>query len=161
MLAEDNEFPYVTMAEQASDVATPGAGLWRIYPKSDGLYLIDDAGTVVGPLGAGGGGGGGDASWTNATLTNSWVTFGAPYLTPGYRKDASGVVHLRGVVKSGTSATSALTLPTGYRPAGKASFRTLAPVTDEQIDVNTDGTVVISTSSNAYAGLDGISFYTD
>ncbi|HET7689343.1 MAG TPA: hypothetical protein VFK41_03125 [Nocardioidaceae bacterium] len=53
MKASDNEFPSVLFDEQASDVTTPGTGLWRAYFKSDGLYTRDDAGTVTGPLGAG------------------------------------------------------------------------------------------------------------
>jgi hypothetical protein len=48
--ASDNEFPSVLLAEQGSNPATPGAGLWRVYAKATGLFLIDDAGTVVGPF---------------------------------------------------------------------------------------------------------------
>lgn len=50
MLASNNEFPSVLFAEQAADVATPGAGDWRAFFKADGLYVINDAGQVVGPL---------------------------------------------------------------------------------------------------------------
>lgn len=57
--ASDNEFPSVLFAEQPDDVDTPGADLWRAYFKADGLYLIDGAGVVTGPLTAGGVGGGG------------------------------------------------------------------------------------------------------
>lgn len=46
----ENEFPSVLLAEQGADPATPGAGLWRAFIKSDGLYLIDDAGNVTGPF---------------------------------------------------------------------------------------------------------------
>lgn len=51
-LASDNPFPSVLFDEQASDVSTPATGFWRAFFKSDGLYVIDDAGTVVGPLAA-------------------------------------------------------------------------------------------------------------
>jgi hypothetical protein len=37
--------------EQGSDPSTPASGKWKVYFKSDGLYIVDDAGTVVGPLG--------------------------------------------------------------------------------------------------------------
>lgn len=50
--ASDNEFPSVLFDEQASDVATPGSGLWRAYFKATGLHIIDDTGTVLGPLGS-------------------------------------------------------------------------------------------------------------
>lgn len=38
--------------EQAADVATPAAGFWKTYFKEGGLYWIDDAGIVAGPLGS-------------------------------------------------------------------------------------------------------------
>ena len=34
-----------TWEEQASAPATPATGLWKIYPKADGWYTVDDAGT--------------------------------------------------------------------------------------------------------------------
>lgn len=55
--ASDNEFPSVLFDEQASDPATPASGFWRAYMKSDGMYVIDDAGATTGPFGGGGGGG--------------------------------------------------------------------------------------------------------
>lgn len=39
--------------EQGSDPATPAAGKWKLYFKAGGLYLIDDAGVVIGPLAPG------------------------------------------------------------------------------------------------------------
>jgi hypothetical protein len=36
--------------EQGSDPATPASGNRTIYPKADGWYDIDDAGTVSGPF---------------------------------------------------------------------------------------------------------------
>ena len=57
------------MDELASDPATPPSGTWRVYPKSGGLYLIDDAGSVVGPLGTGSGSGGGWSYPANGRLT--------------------------------------------------------------------------------------------
>lgn len=38
--------------EVASPPTTPSTGDWKVYAKSDGLYVIDDAGTSTGPLGA-------------------------------------------------------------------------------------------------------------
>jgi hypothetical protein len=54
--ASNNEFPSVLFEEQAGDPTTPASGFWRAYFKSDGIYVIDDAGAVTGPFGAGGGG---------------------------------------------------------------------------------------------------------
>lgn len=54
--ASDNEYPSVLFEEQAGAPTTPASGFWRIFTKSDGLYIVDDAGTVTGPFGTGGGG---------------------------------------------------------------------------------------------------------
>lgn len=51
---QDIEIPSLLLDEQASNPATPASGFGRLYAKSDGLYFIDDAGSVTGPLGAGG-----------------------------------------------------------------------------------------------------------
>lgn len=40
--------------EQGSDPGTPASTKWKLYFKSGGLYIKDDAGTVIGPLGSGG-----------------------------------------------------------------------------------------------------------
>lgn len=42
-----------TWEEQASAPSTPDAGLWKLYPKSDGFYAVDDAGTEYGPFAVG------------------------------------------------------------------------------------------------------------
>lgn len=50
---DDNQSDYLTFDEQASDPATPSTGLWRAFFKSDGMYTMDDAGDVAGPLSGG------------------------------------------------------------------------------------------------------------
>lgn len=62
-------------------------------------------------------------AWTIPTLTNSWVAFGGGFLGPAYCKDLEGFVHLRGMVKSGTSNAAIFTLPVGYRPSATIMFR--------------------------------------
>src|SRR5687768_16234214 len=42
----------LSFQEQGSDPATPASTDWRLYFKSGGMYHIDDAGAVTGPLGA-------------------------------------------------------------------------------------------------------------
>ena len=44
----------VRAKEQAGDPANPSAGFWWLYCKADGLYFMEDDGTVTGPLAAGG-----------------------------------------------------------------------------------------------------------
>jgi hypothetical protein len=55
IIGSNNEFPSVLFDEQAGNPATPAAGFWRAYMKSDGMYVIDDAGAVTGPFAAAGG----------------------------------------------------------------------------------------------------------
>lgn len=50
------EISTLLFGEQGSDPSTPGTDTWRLYAKADGVYAINDAGTVVGPFGASGGG---------------------------------------------------------------------------------------------------------
>jgi hypothetical protein len=143
--AEDNEFPYVTMAEQASDVATPAAGLWRIYPKAGGLYLIDDAGVVVGPLGSGGGGGLGDhgsrvkKDATGQTVNNGTLT-ALTWQTEDWDTD--------GYWTSG--ASTKFTIPTGmdgkYLVGGGYTFDT-ATAFDQLVSISLNGTELLSTRS--------------
>lgn len=59
----------VQFDELGSDPTTPATGKWRLYAKAGGLYVVDDAGAVTGPFGAGGG----DASvvtFTPGVLSN-------------------------------------------------------------------------------------------
>ena len=38
--------------EEGTTPANPDTGYWKLYPKTDGFYYLDDAGTEVGPLAA-------------------------------------------------------------------------------------------------------------
>lgn len=160
--ASDNEFPSVLLDEQASAPTTPATGFWRVYAKSDGLYIVDDAGAETGPLGTGGGGGGGDASWTNVTYQNSWVTYVSLGDPVQYRKLSSGLVVIQGAASSGTAGSAIFTLPVGYRPTATLVIPIRATGTANTIrdlTVNTDGTVVpASAASNAVVFVSG-SFY--
>lgn len=77
-----------------------------------------------------------------SSLQNSWLDYGVPYDTVGYRRQA-GICRLRGVAKSGTVGAIIFTLPVAYRP--KTTERWAIPGDSAggvaQIIVNTDGTV--------------------
>ena len=49
---------------------------------------------------------------------NSWANAGGAYEPAAFYKDPFGRVHLKGRIGTGTAATTAFTLPTGYRPNG-------------------------------------------
>jgi hypothetical protein len=78
---------------------------------------------------------------------------------PGYEKDASGIVHLRGEARyPGASDTTIFTLPPGYRPAGEA----IIPVAvgyhlTANVEIDANGDVHMN---DLFGGvvLDGVSF---
>ena len=41
---------FIDYTEQGSAPTTPSTGHWRVFTKSDGLYIVDDAGVVTGPF---------------------------------------------------------------------------------------------------------------
>jgi hypothetical protein len=104
-------------------------------------------------------------TWTAPTLTNSWVNFGGSQTPAGYWKDfRTGIVYLRGLIKSGTANTAAFTLPTGYRPPYNYLFAALlnnggADITGH-VDLATTGTVVPTSTASVWFTLDGICFRT-
>ena len=101
-----------------------------------------------------------DAGAPAAAFTNSWVNYGAPFATAKYWFDREGNVHLEGGIKSGTLATSALTLPVGYRPSASQVFAVSANGAIGVITIAANGTVVMSVASATYTSLDGIAFQT-
>lgn len=85
----------------------------------------------------------GQEGWTNPTLTNSWANFGAGYAAAGYMKDRLGFVHLKGLVKTGTSGNSIFTLPVGYRPAENHYMPGLSNDLISSMVIGSDGKVTV------------------
>lgn len=106
-----------------------------------------------------------DDNWIAPTFSGTWANYD---VTPGwshagYRKDASGFVHLRGLVKDGTANSTIFTLPVGYRPAQQEMFIVPASGGPARLRVNVAGTVYTDAatgfvSANAYVSLSGIKF---
>ena len=99
-------------------------------------------------------------TYTAPTLTNSWVNFGGAYDTAGYYRDMVGFVVLKGSVKDGTTGSSnpIFTLPSGYRPAAQLSFAVASNGAFGEIDIKSNGEVVVITGDNTSVSLDGIRF---
>ncbi len=103
-------------------------------------------------------------AWTAITLVNSWVNFGSGYNTAAFFKDPVGVVHLRGLIRSGTTTAGTLlfTLPAGYRPAAIELFNVQTLVSSTytigRVDINTSGQAIFQTGGNTYLSLDGLTF---
>ena len=102
---------------------------------------------------------GSDEAFIDATYLNSWVDYNATtHNKGGYFKSTDGIVHLQGMVKSGTINTPIFTLPTGYRPAKTLLFTVPSNGAFGVLEVQTDGDVVATTGNNTYVSLEGIRF---
>jgi hypothetical protein len=98
--------------------------------------------------------------WIALPFVNAWVSYDSTYNTGAYYRDGDGVVHLRGLIKSGTS-TTICTLPIGFRPEGRVLTRCISNgYPASRIDITTSGVVTLehSTYNAGWVGLDGISF---
>lgn len=133
-----------TVAGDSGLFLSLGSGNWRCLAYQPvGGYLRPTTTAVIAP-----------------TLLNSWVNNGSGTTNAGYWKDADGIVHLQGTIKSGTIGAIAFTMPSGYYPNSSASM---------SFPANSNGAfghVVISSSGDVYPmsgsalqfSLDGITF---
>lgn len=76
---EIGSVPDILQLTEQPTPSNPTSGDWKLYFKSDGLYILDDAGTETGPLGEGGGGGGFYNTIVHATSDPTSVTSGNIY----------------------------------------------------------------------------------
>ena len=96
---------------------------------------------------------------TAPAFQNSWVNYDTTYNSCGFRKDALGYVHLKGLIKSGTIGYTIFTLPSGYRPAKRYLLSTSTnPNAYARLDIQVTGNVDPITGSKDYYSLDGITF---
>ena len=106
--------------------------------KQQGTILPDDNWHYVGATG-------------QPAFTNSWTNFdaaGTGYQSARFIKDAAGVVHIEGLVKSGTIGQAVFTLPEKYRPKEALLFVVVSNAAIGRMDVNATGTVVATAGSN-------------
>lgn len=99
-------------------------------------------------------------AWQTVTFQNSWVEYDSTtYGATGYYKDTAGMVHLRGLVKSGTVGDVPIfTLPAGYRPAYPMAFALSSNSAFGQGYIKATGEVECLTGSNASVWLSNIHF---
>lgn len=100
--------------------------------------------------------------WIAPTLLNSWENYGGEFSGAGYFKDSLGIVHLRGLVKSGivSSNTPIFTLPANYLPAYTYLYAVESNQTHGRVAVHSNGDVICDFGSNNWVSLDGITFST-
>lgn len=124
-----------------------GAGGWTMHSTEFGTMKCED-------------------QWIAPTLENGWANYGyytSNWHTPaGYWKDSNGIVHLRGMMANGSSATARIfTLPAGYRPPGQVLWLgSSAAAAACRLDVFTDGSVMPTIgTSTGWTSLDGLNFH--
>lgn len=99
---------------------------------------------------------------TGVGFDNSWVNFGGSEQDAEYIM-AFGRVWLQGTIKTGTSGTSAFTLPVGFRPATSKGFVVVTGGTvPGRVIIATSGTVTPTNYTGSAVAtscrLDGIVF---
>jgi hypothetical protein len=98
--------------------------------------------------------------WKALPFVYSWVNYDSVYTPGGYYRDNNGIVHLRGLIKSGTD-DRICTLPAGYRPGYRILINGHTNYTGAcRVDIKTDGLVTLehATYSSTWVCLDGIHF---
>lgn len=92
------------------------------------------------------------------SFENSWVNFNAAtHQGARFWKDPMDVVHVEGLVKSGTVGATIFTLPTGYRPARTLLYEIDTSTGAGRVDVNNAGQVVAVSGGNGHFSIN-ISF---
>lgn len=134
---------------------TPNQG---VTPPADLLGLTKDALVASVPVLA-------DLTYTGLPLTGGWGNAGAPFHVPGYIKEATNKVRLRGVISGGTNTngTQVATLPAGYRPSATVQLVASADGTISPgvciLHIDTSGIVTVFGLGTAHViGFDDVAF---
>lgn len=118
----------------------------KLVLRDDLEWLLDKSYRKIGSSGA-------------PAFQNSWVNYGSGYADAAYWKDPFGIVHLRGMISTGTVGSTAFTMAPGYRPAENHIFVALSNSAVGRVDISTDGTVKpVTPSSNTWVSLSGITY---
>lgn len=119
------------------------------FEQLEGLNILDASVPLTG------------AAWIAPTLINSWVNAGAPDETVGYLKDPLGFVHLKGLIKTGTSGTVAFVLPAGYLPGARTNHSAInGALSGALVQIAVSGNVTVFSAGAAAnpIGLSGMTF---
>ncbi len=96
-----------------------------------------------------------------ADFQNGWTNYGGDWNRAAYFRDSLGIVHLRGLIKSGVvdPNTGFFTLPEGFRPPGNELRMVENCGYSTRVDVLKSGQVrAYNPNNNRWISLDGISF---
>lgn len=138
------EIDAVRFAEQAGNPATPAAGYWLMYAKADGVYRIDDAGDVVGPIP------GVPTAWTPTITQSGAVTKTVNYAVYVLIGDLCYITAQMTMTGAGTGANDIVISNLPKTPAANGVYGTGY--------VNNDGTAFYVGAAIYIASNGGISF---
>jgi hypothetical protein len=102
--------------------------------------------------------------WHDLGLINSWVTFGAGFMTASWKRTHNGEIVTRGLIKSGTVAVPFCSVDTG-RPGPDSTqiYSQFSGTGTARIDLAADGTMTVTAyttgGSNVSVSLDGIHWF--
>lgn len=100
-------------------------------------------------------------NWSNLSLQGGWVAYNTTfYNSAQYTKTSDNVVHLRGLIKSGSTTydSTIATLPAGFRPKSRMILTTVSNHDYSRLDILPSGTIEFMGTSNAWHSFEGISF---
>ena len=102
----------------------------------------------------------GSPGWTDLTLQSGWVPFNPGFASPQYIKLSDGMVMVKGMIKSGLTATDTIIarLPVGYRPKEILVIHGAAWGAYSRLDVNPDGYIRVVNAHSGWTSMDAISF---
>lgn len=130
----DNALKLATVEDGATAVQTASEIKTAYEANANTNPLTDTNDDILADIGE-------DAVWTTPTLLGTWVEYSTSWGTPGYYKDPSGTVYLRGMVSGGTLGTDLFVLPVGFRPKGRKIIMTSATNVAGRLDITNDGQV--------------------
>ena len=87
-------------------------------------------------------------TWQTPSMINGWLVYDSVnWGNAQYKKDSSGTVWFRGLIKSGTVPAIIFTLPVGYRPIATKIFMVSCVDAVARIDVRSNGEVYINNAA--------------
>lgn len=105
--------------------------------------------------------------WVVPTLQGAWVDYGGVWSTAGHIKDADGLVFLKGMVKSGSTGTNCIVLPSDSWPVNGQIFFAVCSIAGTlticRIDVSVTGGVNLQPGAGSldWVSLERVRFPTD
>lgn len=99
--------------------------------------------------------------WIYPVFQNGWTQHDNTWAQPGYYKDSIGIVHLRGLVRSGTAGSTIFTVPPGYRIGWPSHGVTASSGGYAEYNIFTDGRVTHRGSHTGWFSLDHITWRAD